>query len=421
VLRAADIALNPVDIGSGTNLKLVQYMAAGLAIISTETGIRGIERGSEVCAVADRPRFAERLEQLQKDLPLRAEMGRMARREAEKHFDWANELDRAAQRINSLLRYRRRMSPPFFSVVIPTYNRPDNLLRNLEALARQTFPDFEVVVVDQSDPAVEIPEEFKQKLAICYVYSQQRGPALARNKGIREATGHVIAFTDDDCIPEADWLENAARHFDRGAIAGLEGRVRSEKVGDPKYRTVSNVDFEGIGFMTANMFYRRDLLVKVNGFDERFPDAFREDTDLAWRIQKFGEIPHARDAVVFHPPHAVTIERESKVERSKMFGVDPILLERHPEKYIALLRREGHYRYMPGFWRHFARGLRESGLHAPVGKLLQYLRVHDAEWWAHVNSTNGTSSNSAMTPEDLAAVRMLIATHVTAATQELNA
>ena len=422
VLRAADIALNPVDFGSGTNLKLVQYMAAGLAIISTETGIRGIERGSEVCAVADRPRFAEVLQQLQEDPALRAQMGRLARRDAENHFDWANELDRAAQRINSLLRYRRRMSPPFFSVVIPTYNRPDNLFRNLQALTRQTFPDFEVVVVDQSDPAVEIPEEFKQKLEIRYVYSQQRGPALARNKGIREATGHVIAFTDDDCIPEADWLEKAARHFDRGAIAGLEGRVRSEKVGDPKYRTVSNVDFEGIGFMTANMFYRRDLLLKVNGFDERFPDAFREDTDLAWRIQDFGEIPHARDAVVFHPPHAVTIERESKVERSKMFRVDPILLERHPDKYIALLRMEGHYRYMPGFWQHFARGLRESRVPAPIGKLLQQLRVHDAEWWGQVNSDYAAFSNSAMTPEDFDAVRALIARHITAAReQELNA
>jgi glycosyltransferase involved in cell wall biosynthesis len=418
VLRAADIAFNPVDIGSGTNLKLVQYMAAGLAVISTETGIRGIERGAEVCAVADRSRFAEILDQLQKDPALRANMGRLARREAEKHFDWANELNRAAQRINSLLRYRRRMAPPFFSVVIPTYNRPDNLLRNLQALTRQTFPDFEVVVVDQSDPAVEIPEEFRQKLAIRYVYSQQRGPALARNKGIREATGHVIAFTDDDCIPETDWLEKAARRFDQAPIAGLEGRVRSEKVGDPKYRTVSNENFEGIGFMTANMFYRRDLLLKVNGFDERFPDAFREDTDLAWRIQEFGDIPHARDAVVFHPPHAVTIERESKTERSKMFGVDPILLERHPEKYVALLKMEGHYRYMPGFWQHFARGVRESGVQPPVDKLLQYLRIHDPEWWAMVNSENVTSANSAMTPDDLTAVRSLIATHIAPATQE---
>lgn len=420
VLWAADIALNPVDIGSGTNLKLVQYMAAGLAIISTETGIRGIERGPEVCAVADRARFAEILEQLRKDPGARVRMGRAARREAERSLDWATELDRAAARINSLLRYRRRMTPPFFSVVIPTYNRKDNLLRGLQALTRQTFPDFEVVVVDQSDPAVEIPEEFQQKLAIRYVYSQQRGPALARNKGLRAATGLVIAFTDDDCIPEADWLEKAARYFDQAPIAGLEGRVRSEKVGDPKYRTVSNVDFEGIGFMTANMFYRRDLLLNVNGFDERFPDAFREDTDLAWRIQEFGDIPHARDAVVFHPPHPATIERESKVERSKMFGVDPILFERHPDKYIALLRMEGHYRYMPGFWHHFVRGLRQSDLRPPIPKLLEQLRVHDPEWWTLVARSNNSSSGT-MTPEDLAAIRSLLAEYGMSASQEQEA
>ena len=210
-------------------------------------------------------------------------------------------------------------------------------------------------------------------------------PRIARNRGIREARGHVVAFTDDDCIPEADWLEKAARHFDERPLAGLEGRIRSDKLGDPKWRTVSNIDFEGIGFMTANMFYRRDLLRRVGGFDERFQD-FREDTDLAWRVMEFGEIPHARDVVVFHPPHPATVERESQVERAKMFRLDPLLLERHPDKYIQLIRMEGHYRYKPGFWHHFARGLRESGVHAPVAKLLQQLRVHDPEWWSQVNS-----------------------------------
>ncbi|HUI82796.1 MAG TPA: glycosyltransferase [Candidatus Binatia bacterium] len=419
VLRAADIALNPVDMGSGTNLKLVQYMAAGLAIVSTETGIRGIESGGEVCAVVPRARFVETLQQLCEDPVLRANMGARGRREAERNYDWARTFDHAAQRINGLLRYQRRMEPPFFSVVIPSYNRRELLLRNLQALMRQSFPDFEVVVVDQSNPPVEIPEEYRRTLSIRYVYSERRGPALARNKGIREASGHVVAFTDDDCIPEPDWLEKAARHFDEAPIAGLEGRVRSEKVGDPHYRTVSNVGFEGIGFMTANMFYRRDLLLKVNGFDERFPDAFREDTDLAWRIQEFGEIPHGRDAVVFHPPHPVTIERESQVERARMFGVDPILFERHPDKYIALLRREGHYRYMPGFWRYFVRGLNERHVQPPVTKLLQQLRIHDPEWWALVTGSNGSTSNSALTSEDLAAVRSLLRDHMVS--QEFNA
>jgi GT2 family glycosyltransferase/glycosyltransferase involved in cell wall biosynthesis len=422
VFAASDYGLNPVEVGSGTNLKLVQYMAAGLAIVSSETGVRGIERASEICIVADRPHFADALRKLQSDAVLRTRLSKAARAEAEQRYDWSAVVRGAAERIKSQLHYSRRMDPPFFSVVIPSYNRKENLLRCLDALSRQTFSDFEVVVVDQSEPPVQIPEEYERKLAVRCVYSEQRGPALARNKGFKEAIGHIIAFTDDDCIPEADWLEKAARHFDAKPLAGLEGSIRSDKIGDPNWRTVSNIGFEGIGFMTANMFYRRDLVQKVGGFDERFHD-FREDTDLAWRVMEFGDIPHARDVVVFHPPHPATVERESQMERAKMFRLDPLLLERHPNKYVQLLCMERHYRYKPGFWHHFARGLRESGVNAPVGQLLQQLRVQDSEWWAMVTSANTRQGDSSMTAEDFAALQSLIATYTKSATQaqELNA
>ncbi len=417
VLRAADFGLNPVEIGSGTNLKLVQYMAAGLAVISTETGIRGIEGGRSVCAVAERAQFAGVLQGLRDDAGLRARMGELARQEAERNYDWSVVFDRAAQRINRLMRYRRRMDPPFFSVVVPTYNRKETLLRNLHALAQQTFPDFEVVVVDQSQPPVEIPQELRQKLTIRYIYSEERGPALARNKGIRAATGEVVAFTDDDCIPEKDWLEKAAHYFDDDAIAGLEGYIRTDKLGDPRYRTVSNLNFEGIGFMTANMFYRRDLLLALGGFDERFPTAFREDTELAWRAMEFGPIPYARDAVVFHPPHPIDVERESPAERAKMFRLDPLLLAQHPQRYTSLLFREKHYRKTPGFWCHFVSGLQETDPQPPIGSLLRRLRTHDPEWWAHVAGTNGSSSNGMLPPEDLAALRSLIADELEASVE----
>ncbi len=422
LFAAADFGLNPVEVGSGTNLKLVQYMAAGLAIISTETGVRGIENASQMCVVANRPDFAASLKRLRDDPTLRERLPKLARREAERHYDWSTVVRGAAHRINSLLHYRRRMEPPFFSVVIPTYNRKDHLLRLLDALTQQTFRDFEVVAVDQSDPPVEIPDEYKQRLVLRCVYSAARGPAVARNKGIKEARGHVIAFTDDDCIPQPDWLENAAKHFDERPLAGLEGLIRSDKLGDPKFRTVSNIGAEGLGFMTANMFYRRDLLLRLDGFDERFHD-FREDTDLAWRVMDFGDIPHARDAIVFHPPHPVTVERESQSERAKMFRLDPLLLERHPDKYLELLLREKHYRYKAGFWQHFARGLRESGVPAPVTRLFQQLRLHDPEWWLLVTTAKTRHSDSAMTPEDIAAVQSLISEYMAspAREQELNA
>ncbi|HKD84625.1 MAG TPA: glycosyltransferase [Terriglobales bacterium] len=421
VFAASDFGLNPVEVGSGTNLKLVQYMAAGLAIVSTETGVRGIEGADEFCAVADRGGFADALKRLRQDEALRTRCARLARRQAEDNYDWRRALDRAAYRINGLLRYRRRMSPPFFSVVIPTYNRNDLLLRNLNALTLQTFPDFEVVVVDQSDPPVTIPDEYKRKLEIRYVYSNERGPALARNKGIQEATGLVVAFTDDDCIPQPDWLEKAARYFDEAPRAGLEGCIRTDDVDPELFRTVTNVGFEGFGFMTANMFYRRDLLSRVQGFDECFKD-FREDTDLAWRIIEFGEIPYARDVVVFHPPHPVTVERESRAERAKMFRLDPILLERHPDKYMALLRQEGHYRKTPGFWQHFVRGMEEFNARPPIARFFQHLRFHDPDWWNLVTSGNGAQPGGGLTAEDLAALHSLLGNeHLEAQVKALDA
>ena len=341
LLHASDVALNPVLMGSGTNLKQLQYMAAGLAVISTPAGVRGIEQGSEVCVVTERESFGEALAALLNDAELRRGLGKLARAEAERDYDWGVAAGRAARGMTRSLKYLRRMEPPFFSVVVPTYNRPQNLLALLDALAEQTFPDFEVVVVDQSQPPVQVPQKFRSKLSINLIHSQERGPALARNKGIRAAIGEVVAFTDDDCVPRPDWLERAARHFDRMSIAGLEGRVESRKLGNPRYRTVSNTGFEGIGFMTANMFYRRDLLKEVGGFDERFKLAFREDSDLAWRIMEYGEIPHASNAVVFHPPHRVKLERESPAERARMFSADPLLFAKHPQRYIesAVARR----------------------------------------------------------------------------------
>ena len=406
LLHASDVALNPVLMGSGTNLKQLQYMAAGLPVISTPAGVRGIEQGSEVCVVTERESFGEALAALLNDADLRRGLGKLARAEAERDYDWGVVSGRAAQGVTHRLKYLRRIDPPFFSVVVPTYNRPQNLVALLDALAQQTFPDFEVVVVDQSDPPVQVPQKFLSKLSINLIHSQERGPALARNKGIRAARGEIVAFTDDDCVPRPDWLERAARHFDGMSIAGLEGRVESCKLGNPRYRTVSNTGFEGIGFMTANMFYRRELLNTVGGFDERFKLAFREDSDLAWRIMEYGEIPHASNSVVFHPPHRVKLERESPAERARMFSADPLLFAKHPQRYIELLSREGHYRNMPGFWSNFARGLEEQRLEPPLERLFHQLSVADPEWWAAVQ--NGNGSVGRLSAEDLIALRGLL-------------
>ena len=228
-------------------------------------------------------------------------------------YDWSAVVRGAAERINTQLRYRRRMEPPFFSVVIPTYNRKDHLLRALDALSRADLPRLRSRGRrPERSAARRFPKNYQPSwrfVACTQSSADLRSPVTRASREAHRAHRRLHRRRLHSRSRLAGEGRAALR---RAPLAGLEGRIRSDKLGDPKWRTVSNIDFEGIGFMTANMFYRRDLLQTVGGFDERFHD-FREDTDLAWRVMEFGDIPHARDVVVFHPPHPATVERESQV------------------------------------------------------------------------------------------------------------
>jgi glycosyltransferase involved in cell wall biosynthesis len=96
------------------------------------------------------------------------------------------------------------------SAVVPTFNRIATLRQTLTALAAQDYPDYEIIVVDDgsSDGTGDVvTREFP---AVRYVRQPNRGPAAARNVGIRAALGDIVAFTDDDCLPPVDWLSRLA-------------------------------------------------------------------------------------------------------------------------------------------------------------------------------------------------------------------
>lgn len=302
--------------------------------------------------------------------------------------------------------YGHERGPFFFSVIISTYERPRHLRRCLEALARQSFPNFEVIVVDQSASPEALPSALFAQLRLRVLFSKQRGAASGRNRALEHATGLYVACTDDDCIPEPTWLQRAAERFEQTPCVGLEGRVCSEHLGDPRYRTVSNVGIEGVAFMTANLILRRDVVDKVGRFDERFT-VFREDTELAWRVMQFGKIPYASDVVVFHPAHSAAVERESPGERVKMFAYDGLLFAKHPRRYLQLLIREAHYRNAAGFWTHFVRGLNEFKVQVSLKPLLEHLRHLDPQWWAAIAFEPRTRPNG-MTEQDMASLCSLL-------------
>jgi glycosyltransferase involved in cell wall biosynthesis len=211
------------------------------------------------------------------------------------------------------------------SVVIPSCNRPELLERCLAALRRQSLDPgcFEVIVIDDS--------------------RTRQGPATARNLGWRRAQAPIIAFTDDDTEPHADWLLHGLQAFAEGVDA-VTGRVLMPV---PQVPTDYERDARGLErgeFVTANCFVRRDLLEEVGGFDENFRLAWREDSDLQFRLLQCGaRIVHAPDALVVHPvrlaPWGVSLRQQRKV----MF--DALLFKKHRRLYRERIRATPRWDY----------------------------------------------------------------------------
>lgn len=195
-----------------------------------------------------------------------------------------------------------------FSVVVATYNRKELLRKCLAAIADQTLPAYEVIVVDDASTdgtGQMVQREFPTVL--CARQNTNRGPAAARNRGIAVASGDVVAFTDDDCLVPREWLARLADGFARhpevvgvsgyqqapaalrttNSVARAEYIMRQRRWG--RCANTEQVGGEEIpGFGTNNAAYRREVLLEMGGFDERFPVAAGEDADLKRRVAQQG-------------------------------------------------------------------------------------------------------------------------------------
>jgi glycosyltransferase involved in cell wall biosynthesis len=359
-IEAADLAVNPMQSGSGTNIKMFDFMAAGLPIVTTEIGARGIRsRGQPSFLTASLGEFGVALDRVLDDSDLADQLGSSARAQAVEMYSWERvspSLGRLlARRIETLARPQ-----PKVSVVVASYERQEALGVLLERLARQTCREFEVIVVDQSRVPVAVDDV---GLDLLLAHTDVPGAVNARNLGAFYARGDLLAFTDDDCRPDRDWIERALSYFEEPRVVGVEGIVLSDRAHDPRFRPVTNVGFEGIGFMTANLFLRRETFAAIDGFDGQFDHPhFREDTDLGWRALEHGAIPYAADVRVYHPPQPRSVAREGVAERLSFFEKDALLLKKHPERYRTLFLREGHFAHTEGFGEHLLRGAAKYGV-----------------------------------------------------------
>ena len=200
---------------------------------------------------------------------------------------------------------------PLFSVIVPTYHRNDLLAKCLDCLAPgvQTLPtdQYEVIVTDDGSKTTA-EEMIRDRYSwIKWVAGPRKGPAANRNNGAKYAQGEWLAFTDDDCLPEPNWLSAYAEATSGSALA-LEGAIHP--LGNPNQDLAEcPANLTGGYFWSANIAVQRSLFKKVGGFDPNYPVAAHEDQDLKLRLQPFSSILFVPDACVLHPVRLIPLKK----------------------------------------------------------------------------------------------------------------
>jgi O-antigen biosynthesis protein len=220
-----------------------------------------------------------------------------------------------------------RVSPPTCSVVICTRDRPAELDRCLSAIRKIEYPSFEVLVVDNA-PSEVTAREVAECWAARYVIEPQKGLSYARNRGAHESTSNVIAYLDDDAVPEPQWLSAIASEFEDPAVMAVAGRIiplepcaaemstfsatagaapgmarRIVNRGNPSWFELANFGGIGIG---ANMALRRAAFTEWPGFDVRLGrgaviDGGEENYAFFALVERGFSVVYAPYAVVRHP------------------------------------------------------------------------------------------------------------------------
>jgi glycosyltransferase involved in cell wall biosynthesis len=225
------------------------------------------------------------------------------------------------------------------SVVIPTYKRPGLLQNCIKALLVQHFDrrEFEIIVVadgpDNETAAMvkRISLEHPSYLIGLRQLPLKGGPAAARNTGWQTANGRLIVFTDDDCVPEQGCLQaywKAYVHSDQIHIA-FTGKVIVPRPPQPTDYEKNISQLERAVFVTANCACTKLALQRVGGFDEDFTMAWREDSELHFKLMgAHVPIVHVPEAVVIHPARKAGWGVSLFTEKKNLFNA--LLFRKHP-------------------------------------------------------------------------------------------
>jgi GT2 family glycosyltransferase len=263
--------------------------------------------------------------------------------------DWAfgiTRADRSPKASYHVLREVFERSPaellpekPSVSVVVCSYNGGRTLEQCLRSLLALDYPDYEVILVDDgsTDDTRAIAARFPTVRAI---HQTNQGLSVARNVGLHEARGSIVAYTDSDCFADPNWLTHLVYQLEYTGAAAVggpnltpeDGRLAAcvaAAPGQPTHILESDQVAEHIP--GCNMAFRRDALLAINGFDPRYRKA-GDDVDVCWRLQQAGMwITFAPGAFVWHHrrqnPRAYLRQQAGYGEAEALLGF------KHPDRF----------------------------------------------------------------------------------------
>jgi GT2 family glycosyltransferase len=230
------------------------------------------------------------------------------------------------------------------SVIIPTYNGRLRIKNTLDALQAQDFKgEYELIVVDDGswDQTADLVRSYDQGIKV--ISQPNQGPGVARNNGARHAQGKIILFTDDDCIPEKNWLREMLQPFSENSdLVGVKGRYRTEQKDiiarfvqleyEDKYDYMVREKY--IDFIdTYSAAFQRRVFLELGGYDTEFPVACAEDVELSYRLSKKGyKMVFASKAVVRHT-HPARLKAYLK-KKFKFAYWRVIAVKKNPQKIV---------------------------------------------------------------------------------------
>ncbi|MDB6140501.1 MAG: putative glycosyltransferase, partial [Verrucomicrobiaceae bacterium] len=235
------------------------------------------------------------------------------------------------------------LAGPRISVVVCTRNGSATLGECLEALGRQSYQDHEVIVIDDgsTDAVPAIAQRFPR---VRYQRQDHAGLSVARNLGVRLATGEIIAYTDDDCMADEDWLRHLALGFDdpQWVAAGgpnIPPRARnttealvSAAPGGPSHVLLDDEEAEHLP--GCNLAIRKAALEAIGGFQAAFMTA-GDDVDVCWRLREAGgRLRFLPGAMVWH--HRRFTVRSYLGQQGGYGRAEALLMKQHPQRFGLL-------------------------------------------------------------------------------------